>query len=46
VHEAAEFGFRAHVAAEGVDGVVVEGGFVEEGAGLGGFAGEGQLFSS
>lgn len=41
-HEAAEVGFGAHLAAEGADGVFEEAGFVEEGSGLGGFAGEGQ----
>jgi hypothetical protein len=34
------------VAAEGFYGVVVEAGFVQEGAGLGGFGFEGQLLAS
>ena len=46
VHQAAQLGLGTHMAAERLDGVVVETGFVEEGAGLGGFACEGQLLAS
>jgi hypothetical protein len=46
LHQAAQIGFGAHLAAQRPDGVVVEAGFVEEGAGLGGFACEGQLLAS
>ena len=45
MHEAAQLGFGAHAAAEGVYGVGVKAGFVEEGAGLGGFALERQLLT-
>ena len=38
LHQAAQLGLGAHVAAERFDRVVVEAGFVEKGAGLGGFA--------
>jgi len=44
-HEAAEVGFRTHLAAERADGVFEEAGFVEEGSGLGGFALEGHGLS-
>jgi len=38
MEEAAEFGFGAHGATQGFEGVVVEAGLVERGAGFGGFA--------
>ena len=38
VHQAAQLRFGAHAAAQRVYGVGVEAGFVEEGAGLGGFS--------
>jgi len=43
LHEAAQFRFSAHATAEGLDGVVVEAGLVEEGAGFRGFGFERQL---
>jgi hypothetical protein len=46
MHEAAEFSLGTHTAAEGLDGVVVEGRLVQKGAGLSGFALEGQLVVS
>ena len=45
LHQTAQLGLGAHVAAKGFDGVVVEAGFVEEEARLGGFAAKRHVFS-
>src|SRR5208283_4337601 len=44
LHQAAQLGLRAHLAAEGLHGVVEEADIVEEGAGLRRFAAKGHGF--